>query len=394
MPTTGPSSPAKRISPSPSKKLPGLALALLAALAQAAWTPALAQPHGRHAAVRHAPQSTSPDYSARADVRAFIDDMVDRHGFRRDELYRLFAKARYQPSIVRAMQPPPGTPAPSWPSYRPMFVNAERIAAGRRFQERYAATLARAEAQFGVPAEVMTAIIGVETIYGRNTGRYRVVDALATLAFDYPPRADYFRQELEHFLLLSRETGVDVLEVKGSYAGAMGMPQFMPGSIQRFALDYDGDGRTDLASAADAIGSVANFLAQHGWQRGGPIALPVRVAGARPVQWLDAGIKPSLRVPDLTTLEFTSGTPVVDPDELVTLVELPSETPEYRLGFNNFYVLTRYNRSSMYAMAVMELAQALRAPALPMPVPVPTLAPAAIPAAVIAPAPTGFGSPN
>ncbi|HXC41232.1 MAG TPA: lytic murein transglycosylase B [Burkholderiales bacterium] len=370
--------PTNRLSPSLSNKALRLALALLAALAQAAWRPALAQPHGGHAAVRKAAPRSAATYAGREDVRAFIEAMVDRHGFRRDELDRLFAKARYQPSIVRAMQPPQGTPAPSWQSYRPMFVNAERIAAGRRFQERYATVLARAEAEFGVPAEIVTAIIGVETIYGRNTGRYRVVDALATLAFDYPPRAAYFRQELEYFLLLARETGVDAIEVKGSYAGAMGMPQFMPGSTQRFALDYDGDGRTDLTSAVDSIGSVANFLAQHGWQRGGAIALSVRVAGARPVQWLDAGIKPSLRVPDLTTLEFTSAPPVADPEELVTLVELPSDPPEYRLGFNNFYVLTRYNRSSMYAMAVMDLAEALRVPTLP--------APALVPAAGLTPA--------
>jgi membrane-bound lytic murein transglycosylase B len=252
-----------------------------------------------------------------------------------------------------------------------------------------------------VPPEIVVAIIGVETEYGRNTGSYRVVDALSTLAFDYPPRAAFFRSELEHFLVLARDSGANVFDLKGSYAGAMGMPQFMPGSYNRYALDYDGNGRADLTGPIDAIGSVANFLYRHGWARGGPIAVPVRVEGERPTQLLAAGIKPSLRADALAAsgvslvpstggvlpapsaggiplVPFTSGMSAepaplgthpspsaVSPDTLVALVELAGMSPEYRLAFNNFYVLTRYNRSSLYATAVLELAQAIRGPGTP-----------------------------
>ncbi len=315
----------------------------------------------------------APDYGQREDVLAFIGDMVARHGFRRSELLDLFTRTRYQPGIIKAITPPTDAQAPTWPGYRQLFVNPDRIVAGARFRALHAETLARAEARFGVPAEIIVAIIGVETVYGRNVGRFRVIDALATLAFDYPPRSEFFRSELEQFLLISRDAGFDVLGVNGSYAGAIGIPQFMPGSYRRYAIDFDDDGKSDLAgSTADAIGSVANFLVQHGWARGEAVSVPARVAGEAPRELTQAGLKPSLRLGDVTALGIsvegvssTLASPGVppSPDTLVALIALKSggPLPEYRVAFNNFYVLTRYNRSSLYASAVLELAQAIQA---------------------------------
>ena len=228
--------------------------------------------------------SATPDrpYGKRAEVEEFVRDMVRKHGFVEKELRYLFARARREPAILSAITPPKEPKARSWQLYRSRFVTEGRIAEGAEFARRHAAALARASAEHGVPEEIIVAIIGVETIYGRNMGVWRVIDALSTLAFDYPPRAEFFRGELEQFLLYSRESGIDVFSVRGSYAGAIGIPQFMPGSYRRFAVDYDGDGVPNLRlSAADAIGSVANFLAKHGWQRGERIELPAPRA-ARP----------------------------------------------------------------------------------------------------------------
>ena len=216
-----------------------------------------------------------------------------------------------------------------------------------------------------MPEEIILAIIGVETIYGRNMGSYRVVDALVTLGFDYPPRSEYFRSELENYLLHARDTGIDVFSVKGSYAGAIGIPQFMPGSLRRFALDYDGDGQANLvASPVDAIGSVANFLKDHGWERGGAIAVAVRVEGEAFRKFVDGSVKPANRIADLVAAGVSLAEEVsgVVPETLCALVELetPGRPSEYRASLNNFYVITRYNRSSSYAAAVMDLAQALR----------------------------------
>jgi len=212
-----------------------------------------------------------------------------------------------------------------------------------------------------VPPEIIVAILGVETVYGRNMGGYRVFDALTTLAFDYPRRAEFFRGELENYLLYVRDAGVDALAIRGSYAGAIGIPQFMPGSYRRYALDYDGDGQRDLsASAADAIGSVANFLKEHGWDAGAPIAVPARIVGDTYRQLLDAGIKPVYRAVDLA-LFGVSGAESLSPETPCALIELetPGQPSEYRIALQNFYVLTRYNRSSFYASAVIELARAI-----------------------------------
>jgi membrane-bound lytic murein transglycosylase B len=217
-----------------------------------------------------------------------------------------------------------------------------------------------------VAEEIIVAIIGVETLYGRQMGSWRVIDALSTLAFDYPPRAEFFRGELEQYLLFAREQGIDVFSVKGSYAGAIGIPQFMPGSYRRFAVDFDGDGATDLrASATDAIGSVANFLVKHGWRRGERVQLPARVAGGnagdahRPL--LEAGIEPSTSLAELKRygVETRTDLALETPVALIEL-ESPGAPTEYRLALRNFYVLTRYNRSVLYASAVYDLAQELK----------------------------------
>jgi len=311
------------------------------------------------------------NYGKREEVRQFIAEMVGRHGFVGRELRKLFSRARYQPAIIRAMTPPPEAPVKSWQAYRALFVSRERIEAGARFRERHAATLGRAEQEFGVPADIIVAIIGVETVYGRNMGVYRMIDALATLAFDFPRRSEFFRSELESFLLYARESGIDVFAAQGSYAGAFGIPQFMPGSYRRFAVDYDGDGRRDLnSSPVDAIGSVANFLRAHGWEAGQPIAAPAQVSGESFRTLIDAGIKPVYRIADLPAYGVTVGMAVgaaqavgvaeaLPPETGCALVELetPGQAPEYWVGLQNFYALTRYNRSSFYAIAVLELAR-------------------------------------
>jgi membrane-bound lytic murein transglycosylase B len=300
-------------------------------------------------------------YAQREEVRQFVKEMVEKHGFKKQVLNNLFSRARFQTAIIRAMTLPPESSPRAWQTYRGLFVDSLHVEGGVRFSARHAEALARAGREFGIPPEIVVAIIGIETVYGRNMGRYRVFDALTTLAFDYPRRAEYFRGELENYLLYVRDAGVDALAVRGSYAGAIGIPQFMPGSYLRYALDYDGDGRRDLsASAVDAIGSIANFLKEHGWDTGAPVAVPARVVGGDYRQLLDAGIKPVYRRADLA-LFGVSGAESLPPDTPCALIELETagQDSEYRIALHNFYVLTRYNRSSFYASAVHELARAI-----------------------------------
>ena len=317
------------------------------------------EPNAAHAAPSAA---TVPNYADRPDVRLFIDEMVAGYGFDARALRRFFAKVRYQQSVVNAMSRPVMAP-PKWYEYAPQFLSSARIDGGVAFWRANAATLERAENEFGVPAEIVVAIIGVETFYGRNAGSYRVADALTTLAFDYPRRAEYFRNELKQFLLQAREQKISPLAPKGSYAGAHGLPQFMPSSLRDYAVDYDGDGKIDLAGDVDdAIGSVANYLARHGWQTGDPVmeraAIEINrqedVEGA-----LDGGIS------DRRTLESwqregisASGIPESFGGESVGVLMLEEEDePSYWIVLNNWYVLTRYNRSRLYASAVWQLAQ-------------------------------------
>jgi membrane-bound lytic murein transglycosylase B len=300
-------------------------------------------------------------YDEREDVRAFVADLAEREGFDADELLASFHKVKANPAVIKAITPPADPGVRSWQAYRSRFVEPKRIARGLAFWRQHEAALARAEALYGVPAEIVVAIIGVETIYGRRTGRFDVFNALANLAFDYPPRAELFRGELAALLLLAREEGRDPWRYRGSYAGAIGLPQFLPSSVRQWAVDFDRDGRIDLATSADdAIGSVANFLVAHGWRQGEPIGWPVKVSHDGPVRMLTTSVIPSWLPSEMA--EF--GVDAADaPDMPSALIDLAtSEAPtEYRLGFNNFYVLTRYNRSSFYAAAVNDLAETLRA---------------------------------
>jgi membrane-bound lytic murein transglycosylase B len=322
------------------------------------------------AAARPPADPAPASYAARADVRAFIDEMVDEHGFDRAALRRLFAQARYQRSIITAMDRPLQEP-PKWYDYAPPFLAAARVEAGAAYWTAHADELARAEERFGVPAEIIVAIIGVETFYGRNTGKFRTLDALATLAFDYPRRAAYFRGELEQFLLLARELGMAPLAAKGSFAGALGIPQFMPGSYRSFAVDFDGNGRADLwTSPADIAGSVANYLARHDWQPGQPVLLAAAIAvEARDgvLRRLDGGLSERRAVDawaaDGVTLTDAPQGLAPDPVGVLLLEDKVAgvEVDSIWIACNNFYVLTRYNRSRLYAAAVWELAKAIKA---------------------------------
>ncbi len=310
-------------------------------------------------------------YAARADVRAFIDEMVADYGFNRAALRHAFAAARFQPRIVEAMQRPLIEP-PKWYDYAPQFLSPARVDGGVAWWKANATELGEAEARYGVPAEVIVAIVGVESFYGRNTGRYRALDALATLAFDYPRRATFFRGELKQFLLLARDLGVPPQAPKGSFAGALGIPQFMPGSYRTYAVDFDGDGRIDLwQSGADVAGSVGNFLARHDWQRDQPVLLPATIAPeARDavLHRLDGGISERRSreawAADGVTADAPPADLAADPVGLLLLEEKTAEGEEgasYWVACQNFYVLTRYNKSRLYAAVVWELARAIKA---------------------------------
>jgi membrane-bound lytic murein transglycosylase B len=291
-------------------------------------------------------------------IPAFIDAMVAQHQFKREELVAAFQRAERKQDIIDAITKP-ATLKP-WPEYRLNFINQERIDGGLKFWRQHGAALRRAERQFGVPQEYILAIIGVETLYGRNAGRYRALDALTTLAFDYPRRADFFRSELEQFLLLSREQGYDLLTLQSSYAGALGIPQFMPSNFRKYALDFNGNGRIDiLREPDDAIGSVANYFRHYGWHQGEPVAMLAKVSDdtrlgnpgeVRPVlAWrLDAGVMPADKYHE-----------ILPPAWLLDLTV--SSGKEYWLAFDNFNVIMRYNTSSFYAMSVHQLAMALKA---------------------------------
>jgi len=301
------------------------------------------------------------DFAERDDVQAFVAEMVERNGFDSDALLSHFRKVRPNPAVLKAIAPPTDPAARSWLAYRDRFVEPMRIARGIDFWRRHAVALARAEALYGVPAEIMVAIIGVETLYGRHTGRFEVFNALSTLTFDYPPRAELFRRELEALLLLARDEQRDPWSYRGSYAGAIGLPQFLPSSVRRFAVDFDRDSRIDLAaSEADAIGSVGRFLSEHGWLTGEEIARAVKVSGGDTPALLAEGIRPVRLPADMAEFGVEANGVPERPAALIDLAT-PEAATEYRLGFNNFYVLTRYNRSSFYAAAVMDLAEALRA---------------------------------
>lgn len=291
-----------------------------------------------------------------AEVRQFILEISEKYGLMQSELQQLMDKAVYHQSIIDAITRP--AEAKPWSAYRPIFVTPSRIEQGVEFWNENAALLEKAEYDYGVPPELIVAIVGVETRYGRYIGKYPVIDALSTLAFGYPKRAEFFRRELEQFLLLVREEQIDPEIALGSYAGAMGLPQFIPSSYRAYAVDFDQDGKRDLwNSKSDVIGSVAAYFKRHGWQRGGQITSRASGADNRHVAFVEAGMKPSIAVGSLRKAGINSEQPVAD-DALASLIRLDGdEGDEYWLGLHNFYVITRYNHSNLYAMAVYQLSR-------------------------------------
>jgi membrane-bound lytic murein transglycosylase B len=295
----------------------------------------------------------------RPEIEEFIDEMAQKHGYPPVQLRRLLAGVQPRPSVIRAMSAP--STARPWYEFRRNAITPARIEGGVRFWQENRPALEKASREFGVPAEILVATIGIETVYGRNTGTIKVLDSLTTLAFDYPPRAEFFRGELEQYLLLAREGGIDAANTRGSYAGAIGLPQFMPSSYRRFAIDFDGDGRRDLvASRADAIGSVANYYRNHGWRDGEAVIAAAESGDADLGPLLAAGIKPHTPVAELREKGLVVAD-AFDEKALATVFSVETERgSKLYLGFNNFYVITRYNRSINYAMAVLELATELR----------------------------------
>ena len=307
----------------------------------------------------------------------FIADTSARYGVPAAQIEATLSGATFLDSVVKAMSRPAERVKP-WHEYRPMFISQARIDGGKRFLAQHRDTLAKVEADTGVPAEMIVAIIGVETSYGGNTGRYSVLDALYTLAFRYPRSGDparlerevrrelFFRDELAQLFALGREENLDIAALKGSYAGAMGMGQFMPSSYREFAVDGDGDGRRDLfASLDDVFASVANyFVKKGGWVRGGPVAVPATLAAGRepfdPVDW-----KPSHSLADLAARGYTAQVPVPAGATATPVSLAGSNGPQYWLGFQNYYAITRYNISKMYAMAVFQLSEAIAGRELP-----------------------------
>ncbi|WP_263146671.1 lytic murein transglycosylase B [Pseudomonas sp. RIT-PI-AD] len=304
-------------------------------------------------------QAWAGAYEGSPQVAEFVAEMTRDYGFAGEQLVGLFREVERKQAILDAISRPAERVKP-WKEYRPIFITDARVQKGVDFWNRHADALARAEKEYGVPAQVIVAIIGVETFYGGNTGNYRVIDALSTLSFDYPPRAPFFRQQLKEFLLLAREEQVDPLALKGSYAGAMGLPQFMPSSFRAYAVDFDGDGHINIWSdPVDAIGSVASYFKRHGWVPGQPVVSRAQVRGERVDEGLTAGLDPVKTVGELRGLGWASADALRD-ETPVTAFRLEGEAgPEYWLGLPNFYVITRYNRSAMYAMAVHQLSDLL-----------------------------------
>lgn len=303
---------------------------------------------------------SSASYLDHPEATKFIDEMVQNHQLDRDKLKSIFTEATKKQSILDAISRP-AEKRLEWKGYRKIFLTEDRISKGIQFMQKHKAVLARAEKEFGVPAEIITAIIGVETRYGGNKGSYRVIDALSTLAFDYPPRGKFFRKELEQVFLLSKEQGFDELELVGSYAGAMGYGQFIPSSYRHYAVDFDGDNVADiLNNPVDAIGSVANYFAKHKWKSGEPIAFRTALSEKKQSIIHDK-LKPSHKLAELKK----AGVQVSEPYDLDQLAKLQvlngSEGEEHWVTLHNFYVITRYNHSHLYAMAVFQLSNELKA---------------------------------
>ena len=302
------------------------------------------------------------DYSKREDVKEFVKELAGAQSIDQKELLAIFAQAEYKQNIIDAVSRP-AERVLNWSQYQDIFLTKSRVTGGLKFLRENHEALEAAEEDYGVPPVIITAIIGVETMYGRITGSYRVLDALATLSFDYPPRSKFFRSELKHFILLAKEEGQIITELTGSYAGAMGLGQFIPSSYRAYAIDFDGDGFRDIwSNPTDAIGSVANYLAVHGWIRGGKIALSV-TEGSIPQEVFNVSLKPSISFEELSRLGLREN--YLKTQEMVSPMRLRGKSgDEFWLGLHNFYVITRYNHSKLYAMSVYQLSEDLREAAI------------------------------
>jgi membrane-bound lytic murein transglycosylase B len=304
------------------------------------------------------------NYGGSPAARVLVDELVAEEGFNRAALMQVFAQAQRKDSILEAIARPAEKTKP-WYAYRTIFLDKKREEQGLAFFTKHRATLARAEREFGVPAEIIVAIIGVETYYGRTMGSYSVLDALSTLAFDYPPRSPFFTSELKHYLILTRDQGMDPTDLIGSYAGAMGYGQFMPSSYRSYAIDFDQDGKIDIwENPVDAIGSVANYFKQHGWRQGEVVVAAADAAASTPAA-IFVKSRDDLK-PQRTVAQFAADGVVarvkLDPNALAIAMKFELKNGyEYWLGLHNFYVITRYNQSAMYAMSVYQLSQRLRA---------------------------------
>lgn len=310
------------------------------------------------------PAHAAGEFLQYEELAAVVAQLEKEQVYAPGELQALFANVARDDSTLKAIARP-AEATKEWKEYRPNFLNPDRVQKGLEFWQQYAEVLARAEKTYGVPPEMIVAIIGVETKYGGNKGRSRVIDALATLGFDYPPRAPFFRKELREFLILSKENGLDPLNTYGSYAGAMGFPQFMPSSWRNLAVDFDGDSKCDLINnPVDAIGSVGNYFKANGWKTGDAVVVRSRIIS----QDYDGIINTKDLKTDSTLGEiakkglipresgsYLAATPA-------TAIRLQGDNGgEFWLAFNNFYVITKYNRSILYAMAAFQLSQELKA---------------------------------
>ncbi len=305
-------------------------------------------------------ESKHETFAGNRQANTFIKDMVDRHQLDESSLKQLFATTHLREDIIEAISRP--AEHKPWYEYRPIFLTKSRIEGGALFWKKHAALLTDIEKRFGVDASVIVAIVGVETRYGNNTGSYRVIDAISTLAFGYPKRSTFFTKELEQFLLLAKEEKVNLKKAKGSYAGAMGLGQFMPSSYREYAVDYDEDGKRDLwTNMGDILGSVANYLRVHGWKHNQPVAYRASASKRPSKAMLDEGYKPK-HAPDYYLKSGIKSEQALGKKTPVALIALEQKSgPEYWLTMNNFYVITRYNRSPLYAMAVLQLSQSIKA---------------------------------
>lgn len=302
----------------------------------------------------------SGDYTSRPDVQEFVRELAQEDGVDERELLSILHEAEYQQSVIDSISRPAEKEL-TWAEYQDIFLTHERTLSGVRFMSKHRAALQEAYRVYGVPPVIVTAVIGVETMYGKFSGSYRVIDALTTLSFDYPPRAEFFRGQLKQFIQLVREEDKQITALKGSYAGAMGLGQFIPSSYRHYAVDFDGDGYRDIwNNPTDAIGSVANYLHEHQWQRDAAIAVSVEAVGV-PWDVFNVSLEPSKSIAELEALGVVAALGDLDQKQRVTPMRFVGKRgDEFWLGMQNFYVITRYNHSRLYAMAVFQLSEGLK----------------------------------